>query len=159
MFGGTSGDYFDDSSLPDFTCHHLSGIAAYGHDDSMESYQFLYSSDDDDQNPIESQIHGNQNSIIIKKFEFDKDENLDTVEGQLINEYSVSPNGTNLTTSRITGLQFFSTKGRASPSYNGRLGQTFTEKFDGYILGYVTGRSNHHITQLQFFWYRTENKC
>ncbi|CAF0869077.1 unnamed protein product [Rotaria sp. Silwood1] len=158
-FGGTSGDYFDDSFLPDFTCHHLSGITTYRNDDRMESYEFSYSSDDDNHNPIESQTHDNQNAIIKTQFEFDNDEKIERVEGQLINENIVFPNGTNITTSRITGLQFFSTKGRASPSYNGRLGETFTENFDGYTVGFVTGRSNHYINQLQFFWYRTENKC
>ncbi|CAF1128231.1 unnamed protein product [Rotaria sordida] len=158
-FGGTSGDDFNDSLLPDFTCHHLSAIGVYAHDDNIESYQFFYSLDNDNQLTIESQIHGNQNSEMIRMFEFDKDEKIDSVEGQIINENIVSPNGTNLTISRITGLQFFSTKGRASLSYNGQLGQTFTENFDQYTLGYVTGKATHYINQLQFFWYPTDYKC
>ncbi|CAF3974863.1 unnamed protein product [Rotaria sordida] len=158
-FGGTSGDDFNDSLLPDFTCHHLSAIGVYAHDDNIESYQFFYSLDNDNQLTIESQIHGNQDSKMITMFEFDKDEKIDSVEGQIINENIVSPNGTNLTISRITGLQFFSTKGRASLSYNGQLGQTFTENFDQYTLGYVTGKATHYINQLQFFWYPTDYKC
>jgi hypothetical protein len=55
----------------------------------------------------------------------------------------------------ITGIQFFTTRGRASPSYAGGLGDRFTEEVDGYTLGYVTGRSAQYIEQLQFIWYRT----
>lgn len=68
----------------------------------------------------------------------------------------ISSNGTNITMSIITGIEFISTSGVVSPSYDGRLGDTFSEEFDGYTLGYVTGRSGQYIEQLQFFWYRTK---
>lgn len=125
----------------------------------MESYQFLYSSDNDYENPIESQIHGDRNSIIRKKFQFDPDEKIYKVQGQIIHENVVYPHGINKMSSRITGLQFFSTEGRASPSYNGQLGETFIEEFEGYTLGYMTGRSTEYIQQLQLLWYRTVDKC
>ncbi|CAF3112429.1 unnamed protein product [Rotaria socialis] len=158
-FGGINGDFFDDSAVPDFTCRYISGISAYGNNESMESYQFSYSSDNDNQNSIETQVYGDQKSVISKKFDVTKDERIYKVTGQIINEKIVAPNSTNIAVVRITGLQFFSTNGLVSPSYNGRLGQSFTEKFDGYTLRYVTGRSTQYIHQLQFFWYRTVNEC
>jgi len=135
--------------------HYLNGIYARDNNDGLESYQFSYLSSHDDGSPIESQIHGKQISNFKKKFAFEKDDKINRVQGRIISENIVSPNGTNLTMSIITGIQFFTTRGRASPSYAGRLGDIFTEEVDGYTLGYVTGRSAQYIEQLKFFWYRT----
>lgn len=88
------------------------------------------------------------------KFEFDRDEKVNKVEGHLIQHTMVLPNGTNLTMLIIIGIVFSTTKDRASPSYNGRSDEVFSEEFDGYTLGYVTGKSSEYIEQLQFFWYR-----
>jgi hypothetical protein len=41
-----------------------------------------------------------------------------------------------------------------SASVNYPEGETFTERFDGYTLGYVTGQSGLLIDQVQFFWYK-----
>jgi hypothetical protein len=135
--------------------HYLNGIYARDNNDGLESYQFSYLSSHDDGIPIESQMHGKQISKFKKKFAFEKDDKINRVQGHIISENIVSPNGTNLTMLIITGIQFFTTRGRASPSYTGRLGDIFTEEVDGYTLGYVTGRSAQYIEQLQFIWYRT----
>ena len=125
-FGGTGGSYFDDSLHPHFTCaYHLSRIYARDNNDGLESYQFLYSSSsssssaDDDQGPLESLIHGNQTSAFKRKFLFPTNEKINRIEGRIVYKSILSPNGTNLTTSIVTGLRFFSTRGRASPSYEG----------------------------------------
>jgi hypothetical protein len=57
----------------------------------------------------------------------------------------------------IRGIQFYTTKGRKIPSYKDEEDdQPFFEQYNGYILGYVTGKSARYIDQLQFYWYRTE---
>jgi hypothetical protein len=156
--GGTDGEYFDDSLSSDFTCsHYLNGIFTYTHDDDLESYEFHYNSSHDNENPVQSRVHGNRSLSNMRKFEFDKGDKINRVEGHIINKTIVSPNGTNLTISIITGLQFFSDDDKNSLSYNGPLGENFTEEVLDYTLGYVTGRSNQYIEQLQFVWYRRPN--
>jgi hypothetical protein len=59
----------------------------------------------------------------------------------------------------IRGIQFFTTKGREFPSYKDEDDdETFVEQYNGYILGYVTGKATGNIDQLQFYWYRIEAK-
>ncbi len=53
----------------------------------------------------------------------------------------------------IHGVRFFTTYGQTSQSIDSIGGTIQTEEFDGYILGYVTGRSGLWIDQLQFHWY------
>jgi hypothetical protein len=156
--GGTGGHYFDDSLSRDFTySHYLNGMVAYTHDDGLESYEFHYISSHDNEGQVQSGVHGNRSLSNMKMFDFDKGDKIYKVEGQLINKTIVSTNGTNLTISIITGLQFFSESKMNSLSYNGPFGEEFTEEVPDYTLGYVTGRSNQYIEQLQFVWYRRPN--
>ncbi|CAF0711831.1 unnamed protein product [Adineta steineri] len=155
-FGRAHGTHFDDSTHPYFTSsHYLNGILARDNDDDLESYLFYYSSSCDNQDMITSERHGNQNLSFKKDFQFDKNEKIQRVEGQYLNKTIVFSNGTNVTMPIITGLQFYTTKGHASPSYAGEEGVTFEEEYEGYTLWYVTGRSDEYIHQLQFYWYRT----
>ncbi|CAF4047744.1 unnamed protein product, partial [Adineta steineri] len=155
-FGSARGTHFDDSTHPYFTSsHYLNGILARDNDDDLESYQFYYSSSCGSQDIITSERHGKQTLSFKKDFQFDKNEKIQKVEGHYLNKTIVFSNGTNVTMRIITGLQFYTTKGHASPSYAGEEGVMFEEEYEGYTLWYVTGRSDEYIHQLQFYWYRT----
>jgi len=58
----------------------------------------------------------------------------------------------------IRSIQFFTTKGRKIPSAyeDEEDDEPFFEQYNGYSLGYVTGKSAQYVDQLQFYWYRTE---
>ncbi|CAF1359319.1 unnamed protein product, partial [Didymodactylos carnosus] len=58
----------------------------------------------------------------------------------------------------ILGIQFITNSGRMSQQMCGTniTGTTSTEKFNGYILKYISGRSGDLIDSLQFHW-RQEN--
>jgi hypothetical protein len=58
----------------------------------------------------------------------------------------------------VRGLRFFTTNGRASPSLDHADGKLDTEQFDGYSLGYISGRDGLAIDQIQFHWYRMPTK-
>jgi len=155
QFGNTDGTYFDDSSSSDFTCsHYLYGLLTRTDEDGLESYQFSYNSPHDNQPKIQSRFHGNENFLQKYEFEFDKNEKIIRVEGQFVNKTLHSANGTNITKLLITGIQFISEQDHVNPLYDGPSDKSFSESFDGYTLGYVTGRSSQYIEQLQFFWYR-----
>ncbi|CAF0718852.1 unnamed protein product [Adineta steineri] len=155
-FGSARGTHFDDSTHPYFTSsHYLNGILARDNDDDLESYQFYYSSSCGSQDIITSERHGKQTLSFKKDFQFDKNEKIQKVEGHYLNKTIVFSNGTNVTMRIITGLQFYTTKGHASPSYAGEEGVMFEEEYEGYTLWYATGRSDEYIHQLQFYWYRT----
>ncbi|CAF0728561.1 unnamed protein product [Adineta steineri] len=156
-FGSAYGTHFDDSTHPYFTSsHYLNGIITHDNNDSIESYRFYYSNSSDNQNMITSERHGKQTLSFKKDFYFDKNEKIARVEGQYLKKIITFSNGTNLTMPIITGLQFYTTNGHASPSYSGNEeGDMFEEEYKNYTLWYVTGRSDEYIHQLQFYWYRT----
>ncbi|CAF0837408.1 unnamed protein product [Adineta steineri] len=157
-FGSAHGTHFDDSLHPHFTSsHYLNGIIARDNDDDLESYQFYYPSSSDNQDMFISERHGKQNSSFKKDFQFENYEKIQRVEGQYLNKTIAFSNGTNLTLPIITGLQFYTTKEHASPSYAGEEGEMFEEEYEEYTLWYVTGRSDQYIYQLQFYWYRTSD--
>ena len=158
-FGANQGGYFNDFLECNLVCHYLNGMMIHVNDQNVESYQFYYASNGDDQSSVKSQIHGDQSFTTKKEFMFDKNDKIYKVRGQLIGEDILLPNGTKIKTVRITGLEFFSEGGQMSPSYDGPLGEPFTDELDGYTLGYVTGRASQHIHQLQFVWYRTVDAC
>ncbi len=123
-------------------------------DDGLESYQFFYRSSSDSRQELKSQFHGNEEFVKIDEHKFDENEKINKVEGQIVKKIIVLDNGTNTTKVLITGIQFSTTEDHANPSYDGPLGTSFSESFDGYTLGYVTGRADQYIEQIQFFWYR-----
>jgi hypothetical protein len=160
-FGGTGGGYFDDSSLYAFTVHHyLSGIVTSADNNDFDSCQFLYSSFYDNQNRIESIVHGKfgQKMESTQQFDLNPDENIYKVQVNVIDIVSVDSDGIRYPSKIIKGLKFFTTNGRSFPPYTFQAEKIFTEQFHGYTLGYVTGKSGLRINQLQFFWYRTALK-
>jgi hypothetical protein len=60
-----------------------------------------------------------------------------------------------VTTEIIRDLKFYTKNGQSIPLNNHSISEAYTEQFDGYTLGYATGRKSLLIDQLQFFWYRT----
>ena len=157
IFGYSIERAFDDSSRSDFTSlPYLNGLYVRDNQDGLESYQFFYLSSRDQENSIESEVHGNQTRNFKRKFFFKKNERIIRVQGRSVRKNLVSQNGTTSSSiSIITGLEFVSHKNRKSPSYGGELGEVFSEEYDGYILGYIRGRSAQYVEQIQFVWYRT----
>jgi hypothetical protein len=156
IFGGSDSDSFNDSLLTGFTSlHYLTEIIAIGDERDLETYQFEYSSGDGNQNLVISEVHGNAADVNKKPSTFYKAGKIRKVEGQLIREEKSLPNGTNVTVSIITGLRFTTTKDIENPAYNGPKGESFSEYFKGYTLGYVEGKSSKYIDELQFIWYQT----
>ncbi|CAF0969417.1 unnamed protein product [Rotaria sp. Silwood1] len=159
-FGGTGGSLFDDSSTKNFTCsHYLSRIIIRNDNDDdgmpLDWIQFIYSSSYDQNSVIEGQTHGFRRTSEVSQFLLEKDERIYKIRGKLSNVTLSSQDGTLFSTILVRGLQFFTSKGRASRSYDHLEGKVFTEEYDGYTLGYATGRSGLFIDQLQFYWYRT----
>jgi len=163
-FGGIDGVDFVDSSIPNFTYYHyLSGITV-SHDERnnyFESIQFLYKSIYDHQNNIKSEIHGNYRykSHNTQTYILDNDERIYKVQGQITNMLHTEVDNSKYRRTWIRGIQFFTTKGRKIPSYKEEDDdETFFEQYNGYTLGYVSGRSYRNIDQLKFYWYRTETE-
>jgi hypothetical protein len=90
-----------------------------------------------------------------QRFVLNQDEKIYKVQVNVMEMTFTVGNNIGFTTKIIKALKFFTTKGRSIPPYNSQTGKIFTEQFDGYTLGYVTGKSGQCIDQLQFFWYRT----
>ncbi len=53
----------------------------------------------------------------------------------------------------VLGIQFHTTGGRISGLYGISKGAMYDESYEGYILGYATGRSGILVGMLQFVWY------
>jgi hypothetical protein len=117
-------------------------------------YQFLYSSSYHPDDIIEADIRGTRpKTDISERFLLGKDEKIYKVQ---VVYYNASYNIHNVLTnaSVIRGVRLFTTKGRASPSLDQAEGTTTTEQFDGYIVGYVSGRAGLAVDQIQFHWHR-----
>jgi hypothetical protein len=155
-FGGTGSTTFDDSSSSDFTySHYLNGLLVRHDNEGFETYQFFYYSHHAKYPKIQSQFHGKEDLPQRTEFDFEKDERIDRIEGQIVNKTFISENGTEIMKPVITGIKFITNKNHANPLFNDSSGINFNESFPGYTLGYVTGRASQYIEQIQFFWYRT----
>ncbi len=159
-FGGKGGSYFYGSLTKNITYYHyLSGIITSINEEGnfLGSLQVLYSSSQDNGSLIKSKIYGNygRKPTNAQSFILDKDERINKVQGKLINRTLIIADNSQLVL-LIGEVQFFTTKGRVSPSLDQEDGVKFIEQFEGYTLGYVAGRSGLYIDQLQFFWYRTD---
>jgi len=160
-FGGKGGSYFYGSLTKNITYYHyVSGIITSISEkrNFLGSLQVLYSSSQDNDSLIESKIYGNDGwkPKITQSFILDKDERINKVQGKIINRILTMRDKSQVPTLLIGEVQFFTTKGRVSPSHHQEDGVVFIEQFEGYTLGYVAGRSGLYIDQLQFFWYRTD---
>jgi hypothetical protein len=156
IYGITDSDaaHFDDSSSSDFTCsHYLNGIFVRYDDQGFETYQFSYYSPNAKYQEIQSSFHGDEQFPQRTEFDF-LHEKIDKVEGQIVNKIILLENGTELIKPVITGIKFTTKENHANHLFNESSGMNFNESFPGYTLGYVTGRSNQYIEQIQFFWYR-----
>ncbi|CAF3792782.1 unnamed protein product [Rotaria sp. Silwood1] len=154
-FGGVGGSHFDDSLTPNFTCsHYLSGIIFQNDPVPLNWIQFLYSSLLDPQNVIEAKLHGTRyKTDSVQQFLLDKDEKISKIQMKIDN-ITLYINKIQHSVPIIRGLRVFTTKGRVSQSIDRVNGQSATESFDGYAVGYVTGKDGLLIDQLQFYWYR-----
>ncbi len=148
---------FDDSSSSDFTCsHYLNEILVRHDDQGFETYQFSYYSPHAKYQEIQSEFHGNEQFPQRTEFNFHQ-ERIVKVEGQIVDKVFILDNGTEFTKPVVTGIKFTTKENHANHLFNESSGINFNESFPGYMLGYVTGRSNQYIEQIQFFWYRISN--
>jgi hypothetical protein len=158
-FGGDGGSDFDDSLLPNFTySHYLSGVIIFD-TENFDSCQFIYTSFQQNQSQIESNIYGLHVSPTNRtgKYHLDQDERIEKVQVQSLEKRFSRHDESTFNLRMITRLIFITTKGRSIPPNTNLTGTGVeVEYFPGYTLGYVTGKSGSKIDQLQFFWYRTE---
>lgn len=120
----------------------------------LEWCQFLYSSSIDPENVLESELQGTrQANDLIQRFYLGKTERIKKVQ-IVVNSQILYVNDIRKLVPLICGVRLFATNGQTSPSIDHFKGEFHTEQFDGYIVGYVTGRSGLYVDQLQFHWYR-----
>jgi hypothetical protein len=158
-FGGDGGNDFDDSFLPNFTSsHYVSGIL-FSDIVDFNACQFIYKSSRDNQSRIVSIVHGNGGKKINSTYIYNltADERIKHVQVRSFYKTFYSSNAYVVDTRKvITGLKFITTNNRTiPPNFNIIRNDVESEEFLGYTLGYVTGKSDEQIDQLQFFWYRT----
>ncbi len=117
-------------------------------------FQFLYSSTNQPDQMIKGDIRGSRSEEDISEFFLlDKDEKVYKV--QIV--YENTPywkNNIKRIVPTVRGIRLFTTKGRASPSIDHAQGTKVIEQFDGYTVGYVSGRSGIYLDQIQFHWHR-----
>jgi hypothetical protein len=156
-FGGTGGGSFDDSSMRNFTpLHYLRGMITRCDTIPLAWCQFLYSSPDNSENILESDVHGTRStSDVIERFVLTRNERINEVQVVVDNEI-ILINGIEQSVPLIRGVRLFTTEGRQSQSIDHIEGERFTEKFDGHAVRYVTGRKGLYIDQLQFHWVPSE---
>ena len=155
-FGVSVGFRFDDSDSDGFKFgYYFSGMNVGLITDDLESYQFRYSAQNHSDH-IHSKFHG-QHSSTRPKFDFDRSERITLVELSLRPIERHLANGTNATFDAVTGLRFFSSDNRWSFSsvHPERERPPLRENFTGYTLGYIRGRVDRYLHQIQFVWYRT----
>jgi hypothetical protein len=91
------------------------------------------------------------------EYHLDDDERIEKVQVESSPWTFPGDDDVRWTTQIIIGLKFITTKNRTIPSDIPLTGNDVqSEYFPGYTLGYVTGKSDLRINQLQFFWYLSE---
>jgi hypothetical protein len=92
------------------------------------------------------------------EYHLNDDERIEKVQVEsFFQAFIKKKTGVNFTTKIIRGLKFITTKGRnIPPDINLTGNKVEFEDFPGYTLGYVAGKSDLRVDQLQFFWYRSE---
>jgi len=147
---------FDDSLTTKMTLsHYVCGIIFLPDWYPLNWFQCLYSSKNDPENIIEGDIHGMKHiNDTYQRFFLGKDEKINKIQVKIDYVQLYKDGIPTIYTRLIMGIRFFTTKDRKSQSIDNIPGETYIEQFDGYILGYVTGKSGRYIDQLQFYWYK-----
>lgn len=151
----TGSEYFDDSSLPEFTPdHYLSGfITCNIHE--LIACQFIYQSSRDNHSRIVSPVHGRWSASknLGKMYRIDAVERILCFHMTRNNESLTNTNGTPISR-KILKLQFITTKNTLIPPYDGPLSSdTQCEHGANHVLSYVTGiAASQRITDLEFVW-------
>lgn len=154
-FGGSGGGVFDDSSVKNFTrSHYLRGLITSDQKMPLEWCQFLYSSPDNPENVLQSELQGTRQATdVIQRFFLVQTERIKKVQ-IVVNSQILYVDNIRTSVPLICGVRLFATDGQTSPSIDHLEGHFYTEQFDGYTVGYVTGRSGLYVDQVQFHWYR-----
>ena len=151
----TGDGQFDDSFTTNFTCsHYLRGMYAQRGFFPSNWFQFVYSSTNQPDQMINGDIHGSgSEKDLSERFLLDKDEKVYKVQ-VVYEDTPYELNKVKGIAPAVRGIRLFTTKGRASLSIDHAKGTKIIEQFDGYTVGYVSGRSGIHLDQIQFHWYR-----
>lgn len=158
-FGDIQGSAFDDSLMNSFTSfHYFRGIIMQT-DDILHWIQCFYSSNSSSEDFLPGIIHGIRDPTDLgEPFFLDEDEKIDKVQVKVRNVKLYNNHVVVGNPRLVVAVRFFTTKGRSSPDISQVTGDNYTEKYSGYTLGYIAGRSGRYINQLQFYWYLTMNK-
>jgi hypothetical protein len=146
-FGMYRGSAFDDSIAPGFKHgFYLKGFDIQDVTADLPTYEFYYTSD----------LSSTSSPPRSHDFDFLPRDRITRVKGFLFKETIPSANGTTLSTVVVTGLQFCSMGRIWSPGYHGlKIGESFSENFTNYTLGYIKGSKDKYLREIQFVWYRT----
>ncbi|UJR08900.1 hypothetical protein I4U23_013154 [Adineta vaga] len=146
-FGGNDGTFFQDFSSPNY----LRGIINYLGKNHIEAIQFLYSNPSYPDKVHETAIHGDTVGAERKEeFYLEKDEKINKIQVTYVDDVAEEP--------WLQDIRFFTTHGRSSSSISTVDRTLFTEEFDGYTVGYVSGMAGGWVNQIQFYWYKEDSK-
>lgn len=140
-FGDITGYDFDDSLIEKFTfSYYIRGIQFRPTLTPLHWFQCFYSTFDNPDHMIKGDLHGiREDSDDIAEFFLEKDEKISKIQLK-IDTIQLFDHGTpSLRTQLIMAMRFYTTKGRISPTIDHINGQIYSEEFDGYYLGYVSG--------------------
>jgi hypothetical protein len=160
IFGNSSNDSaFDDSLIENFTTsHYLRGIILRMDSDCLGWIQCFYSSDSHSDDILRGITHGiREQTDVGEQFWLDNDEKVFKVQIKVDYVQLFKDGRPSMKPRIIRNLRFFTTNKRSTPKIDQFGGEMYTEEFEGYTLGYLTGTSSRYIDQLQFYWYQTIN--
>ncbi|CAF1552763.1 unnamed protein product, partial [Didymodactylos carnosus] len=142
VVGGDGGEPFDDSKTPGFTYYHYCSSVHIWWTDWINSTQFTYSSSTQ---IIEADRRGNVGDMyhIFNVSERNKDERINRIDIYSGERYISNGHKPNTPTKIIVGIQFYTTHNNSSPFYGSKRTDDAHDilTYDGYILGYVRGKS------------------
>jgi hypothetical protein len=159
IFGNSTITSFDDSLIENFTTsHRLREIIMRLDSDCLGWIQCFYSLDSHPEDILRGATYGlREPTDVGEKFRLDKDERIFKVQIKIDYVQLFKDGAPSMKPQLIRNLRFFTTKGRSTPEIDHFSGEMYTEEFEGYTLGYLTGRSDRYIDQLQFYWYQIIN--
>lgn len=157
--GGSGGGPFDDShDLQLRSNARLKSIEFYSRS-QLVAIRFVY---ENENSSVSSECHGsdrypNHDYTPIRNQTFSL---LDDEQITKVFLYSGKGNGThqfkviNTPIVHIMGIQFLTNKDRLTDLFGTDDGTKSNESYEGFSIGYATGRSGDIIDMLQFVWYR-----